>query len=67
MNRTDVIDAPALAMYAGTSTIPNLATVQQVVPEIRGDADCRDRSLRDDGEAGGVQRDADQFLERIKF
>jgi len=31
--RTDVINAPALAIYAGTSTIPDLATVRQVVPK----------------------------------
>ena len=33
MNRTDVIKAPALAIYAGTNTIPDLATVRQVVPK----------------------------------
>ncbi len=33
MNRTDVITAPALAIYAGTNTIPDLATVRQVVPK----------------------------------
>ena len=33
MNRTDVINAPALAIYAGTNTNPDLATVRQVVPK----------------------------------
>jgi len=33
MDRTAVINAPALAIYAGTNTIPDLATVRQVVPK----------------------------------
>jgi len=33
IKRTDVITAPALAVYAGTNTIPDLATVRQVVPK----------------------------------
>jgi len=33
IQRTAVIDAPALAVYAGTNTIPPLATVRQVVPK----------------------------------
>jgi pimeloyl-ACP methyl ester carboxylesterase len=33
MNRTAVITVPALAVYAGTNTIPDLATVRQVVPK----------------------------------
>jgi pimeloyl-ACP methyl ester carboxylesterase len=33
INRTDVINAPALAIYAGTNTIPDLATVRQVLPK----------------------------------
>ncbi len=33
MNRTAVINAPALAVYAGTNTIPDLATMRQVVPK----------------------------------
>jgi pimeloyl-ACP methyl ester carboxylesterase len=33
MNRTAMIEAPALAIYAGSNTIPDLATVRQVVPK----------------------------------
>ena len=33
IRRTDVIDVPALAIYAGTNSIPSLATVRQVVPK----------------------------------
>jgi sigma-B regulation protein RsbQ len=33
ISRTSVINAPALAVYAGTNTIPDLATVRQVVPK----------------------------------
>jgi len=33
MNRTAVINAPALAVYAGTNALPDLATVRQVVPK----------------------------------
>ena len=33
IRRTDVIDAPALAIYAGTNSIPDLPTVRQVVPK----------------------------------
>jgi pimeloyl-ACP methyl ester carboxylesterase len=32
INRTAVINGPALAVYAGTNSIPNLSTVRQVVP-----------------------------------
>ena len=33
IKRTDVINAPAFAVYAGTNTIPDLAIVRQVVPK----------------------------------
>jgi len=33
ISRTSVIDAPALGIYAGTNTIPDLKTVRQVVPK----------------------------------
>jgi len=33
MNRTAVINAPALAVYAGTNTIPTLTTVREVLPK----------------------------------
>jgi pimeloyl-ACP methyl ester carboxylesterase len=32
-SRTDVIAVPALAIYAGTNSIPDLATVRQVLPK----------------------------------
>lgn len=34
MNRTAVIKAPSMAVYASTNTIPDLATMRQVVPEL---------------------------------
>jgi pimeloyl-ACP methyl ester carboxylesterase len=33
INRSSVIDVPALAVYAGTNSVPDLATVRQVVPK----------------------------------
>ena len=33
INRTSVIDVPAYAIYAGTNTIPDVATVRQVLPK----------------------------------
>jgi pimeloyl-ACP methyl ester carboxylesterase len=33
ISRTSVIDAPAYAIYAGTNTIPDLATTRQVIPK----------------------------------
>jgi pimeloyl-ACP methyl ester carboxylesterase len=33
ISRTSVIDVPAYAIYAGTNTIPDVATVRQVLPK----------------------------------
>jgi pimeloyl-ACP methyl ester carboxylesterase len=33
INRTSVINVPALAVYAGTNSLPDVATVRQVVPQ----------------------------------
>ena len=64
---TDAIKAPALAIYAGTSKVPDLATVQQVVPsfsatQITGTGHFVMMEKPDE-----FNRALGEFLDRIKF
>lgn len=67
MNRTAVINAPALAVYAGTNTIPDLAIVRQVVPKFEA------TQIAGTGHFVMMEKPAEfnamltSFLERIKF
>ena len=67
INRTAVIKAPALAVYAGTNTIPDLSTVRQVVPEFEA------TQIAGTGHFVMMEKPAEfnailtGFLERIKF
>ena len=67
MNRTAVIKVPALAVYAGTNTIPDLATMRQVMPELEA------TQVAGTGHFVMMEKPAEfnallrGFLERIKF
>ena len=67
MDRTAVIKAPAIAVYAGTNTIPDLATMRQVVPELEA------TQIAGTGHFVMMEKPAEfnailtGFLQRIKF
>ena len=64
---TDTIKAPALAIYAGTSKVPDLATVQQVVPNFAATQIAGTGHFVMMEKPGEFDRALGEFLDRIKF